>query len=407
MKSKINISRWLYLIIGTILLLFLGLIYAWSIFKVPFTEVFPNWSVSQLSMTFTISMIFFCLGGFTGGQLMKKIKPACIICVSAVLLFTGFLGTSMIGSLRNNTALILLYLFYGILCGGGVGIGYNCVISTVNKWFSDKAGLSSGVLLMGFGFGGLLFGGLVNALIGSMGLFRTFRTLAVAVSAVLIIGSFFMKLPEQTARDQANADDGQKNLKTGGMLTDSRFWLFILWSVLLNSAGLLVINSAASIALAYGAPALLGLLVSVFNGAGRVILGGMFDKYKRKITLLSDTIFVLTAGIFLTFGAASNVVWLILIGLLVTGIGYGGVPAITSAFVHSEFGPKFFSVNFSLATFSLIPAAIIGPMVSSILIEKSGGSYDVIFIMIIALAVLGGIAFFFLNAAADKKKKQL
>ncbi|MFQ8601808.1 MAG: MFS transporter [Anaerovoracaceae bacterium] len=335
MMGKTHITRWIYLIIGTVLLLLLGLIYAWSIFKAPFTEVFPTWSVSQLSMTFTISMIFFCLGGFASGQIIKKVKPAFVMCISAAFLFSGFLGVSAIGKFENDVALILLYIFYGIMCGSGVGLGYNCVISTVNSWFSDKAGFSSGILLMGFGFGGLLFGGLVSILIDNVGLFAAFRILSVAAVIILVAGSFFMKASEEIVQESDREYDGRNNLKTGEMLRDSRFWLFILWSVLLNSAGLLVINSAANIAFVYGAPTLFGLFVSVFNGAGRVILGGAFDKYRRKITLLLDTVFVFTAGALLISGDFTNHVWLILIGLFVTGIGYGGVPAITSAFVHS------------------------------------------------------------------------
>ena len=54
-----NNKRWLYLGVGTILLIFCGLIYGWSLFKEPFGQVYPDWSLSQLSMTFTISMVFF------------------------------------------------------------------------------------------------------------------------------------------------------------------------------------------------------------------------------------------------------------------------------------------------------------------------------------------------------------
>ena len=42
-------NRWLYLGMGTVTLLFLGLIYAWSIFRTPIGEIFTGWSISQLS----------------------------------------------------------------------------------------------------------------------------------------------------------------------------------------------------------------------------------------------------------------------------------------------------------------------------------------------------------------------
>ena len=69
-------------------------IYGWSLFKAPFGEVYPDWSLSQLSMTFTISMVFFCLGGFVAGKLAAKLKPRYIIMLSGLLLLVGFFGVS-------------------------------------------------------------------------------------------------------------------------------------------------------------------------------------------------------------------------------------------------------------------------------------------------------------------------
>ncbi|MDE8734254.1 MFS transporter [Eubacteriales bacterium DFI.9.88] len=390
-------NRWVYLFTGMALLLFLGLIYAWSIFKAPFSEIYPQWSIPQLTLTFTISMIFFCLGGFWGGLLYKKIKAMIIIWISALLLFIGFFGVSLINGQDSHSSLYLLYLCYGVFCGTGVGIGYNCVISTVNQWFPDRTGFSSGLLMMGFGCGGLVFGGVVKILIHMAGLFSAFRTLAVMGAVILVIGSFFMKPPESVSANKIEKKAELKSCTTKEMLTDARFWIFILWAVLINSTGLLVIGNAANIALAFGAPALLGLLVSVCNGLGRVILGTMYDKFRQKRTILADCMFIFIAGLSLTAGSVTGRTPLILFGLLVTGIGYGGGPALTSAFIHSEFGPKYFPVNFSIGTFSLIPAAIIGPMISSVLIEKSGGNYNSTFMMILILALLAGICWHLLN----------
>ena len=99
----------------------------------------------------------------------------------------------------------------------------------------------------------------------------------------------------------------------------------------------------------------------------------------------------------MTGGAFTNNMILVLIGLLISGIGYGGGPALTSAFIHDEFGPKYFPVNFSVGTFSLIPAAIIGPTLAGFLVEKSGGTYNSTFITIIVFALFAGICWNFLR----------
>ena len=78
-------KKYFILGLGTLLLLFCGLIYAWSLFRTPFQEMFPQWSVSQLSMTFTVSMVFFCLGGFISGRLLMKKGASFVISLSALL----------------------------------------------------------------------------------------------------------------------------------------------------------------------------------------------------------------------------------------------------------------------------------------------------------------------------------
>ena len=190
-----SVNRWIKLIAGTFMLLFLGLLYAWSIFNAPFKSVYESWTVSQVSMTFTISMIFFCLSAFVAGNLAKKISTQNILRIAAVMLFVGFFGVSMLNPEDSATSLILLYILYGFLCGSGVGMGYNAIISTVNKSFADRAGLASGVMLLGFGLGGIVLGGTVGSVIEKIGLFPTFRILGILIAVVLFVGSIFITPP--------------------------------------------------------------------------------------------------------------------------------------------------------------------------------------------------------------------
>lgn len=380
-----NNKRWLYLGVGTILLIFCGLIYGWSLFKEPFGQVYPDWSLSQLSMTFTISMVFFCLGGFVAGKLSAKLKPKYIIMISGLLLLIGFFGVSRLNPENSASSLTMLYVCYGVLGGTGVGFSYNSVISTMNKWFPDKPGLASGIMMMGFGLGALILGSVATSLVASKGVFTTFMILGIIIFVVLVVGSLFIKNPE-APKGEGGAAPALEGMTTGEMLKTSSFWIFIIWCIIANSAGLMVINSAASIAIAFGAPAIVGMVVSVFNGAGRVIIGGVFDKLGRKNTMLINMVVMAVAGVSLFFGAKTSAMILILLGLLCMGISYGGNPTISSAFINREYGPKHFPVNFSLGNFSLIPAAILGPMISSKLVESAGGKYDTTFLAIIICA---------------------
>ncbi|MBO5513024.1 MAG: MFS transporter, partial [Mogibacterium sp.] len=188
-------NRWLYLGMGTVTLLFLGLIYAWSIFRTPIGEIFTGWSISQLSLTFTISMIFFCLGGFAGGLMSKSMSLRVRMLISAAMLLIGFFVVSMMKADEPGKSLTMLYIFYGVFGGGGVGVAYNGIIGSLNKWFPDKVGLASGIMLMGFGLGGLALGSVVNSMIGSMGVLAVFRILAIAIAVICVLAAIIIKVP--------------------------------------------------------------------------------------------------------------------------------------------------------------------------------------------------------------------
>ena len=56
MNNNIKTSyRWFILVSSVFAMLFAGIIYAWSILKVPFASDF-GWKAEQLSLNFTITM---------------------------------------------------------------------------------------------------------------------------------------------------------------------------------------------------------------------------------------------------------------------------------------------------------------------------------------------------------------
>ncbi|MBO5513160.1 MAG: MFS transporter, partial [Mogibacterium sp.] len=308
----------------------------------------------------------------------------------------------------------MLYIFYGVFGGGGVGIAYNGIIGSLNKWFPDKVGLASGIMLMGFGLGGLALGSVVNSMIGSMGVLAVFRILAIAIAIICVLAAIIIKVPgeEDSAAlaelalkaNPAKAVDTNaapvKNYSAVEMLKTPKFWFFTIWAILLNSAGLLVINSAANISVAFGGTAVLGMIVSLFNGAGRIVAGNNFDRFGRKTSTLVNNAFMLAAGILLVLGGMTGAYIFILCGLVFVGLAYGGCPTITSAYINKAFGPANFPTNFSIANFSLIPAATIGPMISSALLESAGGSYNTNFYAIVGFSVAAAVFWVLLNGAS-------
>ena len=70
-RSKTSSFRWAELIVGTIILLVLGSLYAWSTYRGTLVDEF-GWSISSAQLTFSISMMAFCLGSLVSGIIIAK-----------------------------------------------------------------------------------------------------------------------------------------------------------------------------------------------------------------------------------------------------------------------------------------------------------------------------------------------
>jgi OFA family oxalate/formate antiporter-like MFS transporter len=389
-------KRWLYLFTAILVLLFMGLIYAWSIFRVPFSALYPDWTGSQISMTFTISMMSFCIAGYVSGLLSHRVSFRMRLVITMTLVFAGFFGVSLMDPSDSHASLVMLYLCYSVVSSFGLGMGYIAIVSTLTGWFPDKIGLASGLLFMGYGLGGLVLGVAANALISAIGLLPTFRVLAFASLLVLMLGVIIIKTPHEVERS-ANAGGGAGrtgDVRPSDMVRTRDFWWYIAWIILIDSAGLLVVNSAANISLAFGGTAVLGLAVSLFNGFGRIVAGVNFDHKGFVFASCFTVLLLIAAGAVLSLGSASSSLTMVVYGMLLVGMAYGAIPTLTSSYFNSVFGPTWFATNFSIAGFALIPAAFVGPMLSTHLLESAGGAWNTNFYAIF-IAGVGALLIWF------------
>jgi OFA family oxalate/formate antiporter-like MFS transporter len=351
-------------------------------------------------------MVSWCVGGFLAGKLSARIAPRFIVRIAAALLFVGFAVLSlMLDRKAQSKSLIVLYIGYGVLVGLGDGMVYNTVLSCVLKWYEKGTGLAAGILLFGFGFGALALGWFVNFLIDTVGGIKwTFIVLGALMAGITLTCSVLMVPPDKviSKKEEVKSEENKREYRLGEMLGTPAFWFVALWQVAVATVSLLVINSAANIALAFGLPALLGLMVSVFNGLARPFVGSLFDRLGRNAAMLIDTAFVLAGGTALLLATLSKNGALGVAGLALIGMGYGGAAACSSTTINRFFGQKYYGVNLAANNFIMVPAALIGPLVSSRLQEVSGGDFLTTFILTLAVAVVGFLLSFGLTATARK-----
>lgn len=393
------------MLLGAIAMLFSGIIYAWSILKAPLSEEF-GWSPSALALNFTLTLCFFCIGSIISSQLSKRIGPRFTVLISCVLLFLGFYFTS-----RMTGNIIVLYISYGGMAGLGIGMIYIMILSVTNSWFPDKKGTSAGILMMSFGFGSLILGKVAESMFSSdyFGWRKAYLTLGISISIIISVCGLLLKKPPETTRfPEPKIPKGQKitesfetqDFTTKEMLKRFSFWEFFFYAILVCAVGATVISFARDLALSVGASAALAStlagILSLFNGVGRIVFGLIFDALGRKKTMIISNLITIAAPLMILISLKLNSLPLSVVGLCLTGMGYGSAAMMSSAFISAFYGLKHFPLNYSIANTILIPSSFSATL-ASYLMTASGG-YVAPFIMLLSCAVVA----LYLNTIIDK-----
>lgn len=392
-KTTINV-RWFMLAVGVLAMLFAGVVYAWSILRVPFMEEL-EFSTNDLALNFTLTMSFFCLGGVLSSNFVRLIGTKLTIAASGLFAGLGFVLTSFIPA----GSVILLYITYALVSGFGIGVAYIVIISTVNAWFPDRKGLSSGALMMGFGASSLVLGNLADSLFKSDMVWRnTYILLGIMLGAVLMLSALFInrpgsdvKLPAPKAA-KGKRDEGfePRDYTPSEMLKRFTFWRAFVCLICITAVGSSVISFARDLAISVDASAslattLVGVL-AICNGLGRIITGAVFDAMGRRFTMIASNILTIVAAGTTLLAVSISSLPLCIIGLCLTGMSYGTSPTVASAFVMSFYGQKHFATNLGFMNFNLMAASFMATACSALLTATNG--YTAPFVLLLCLSVV-------------------
>src|SRR5476651_1733050 len=196
-------NRWAIAAAGVVMQMALGAVYAWSVFRIPLTRAF-GWTISEVTLTFTIAIFVLGLAAFGGGLWMRRVGPRTVALTAGALYGAGVGLASLAGG-----RLWWLYCSYGLIAGVGLGLGYIVPVATLVKWFPDKRGLITGLAVAGFGAGALITAPVATHLIASVGVLRTFAILGAAYFVAVTGGALFMRNPPD-GYQPPSARDGLK-----------------------------------------------------------------------------------------------------------------------------------------------------------------------------------------------------
>jgi OFA family oxalate/formate antiporter-like MFS transporter len=415
-------NRWLVAIMGTLLQLCLGTVYAWSYFQKPLCEGY-GWSNTQVAWAFSTAICFLGLAAAWGGINLAKYGPTKLAMGGGFLFGSGYL----LGALALHTqSLPLLYIGYGVIGGSGLGLGYVTPVATAAKWFPDKKGFITGMVVMGFGLGALLMSKFFAPMLmeyTNKNLVHVFGYLGVIFLILTVpIGSFIKNppagymppgyTPPAAPTNAAGQITEEVIAPTSTYILSGKFimmWLIFFCNI---SAGIAIIgfqspllqdlyikNDAeyASVkdlrakevlektekkeimtkeereklglmtkALAGFGATLIGIS-ALFNGLGRFFWGGLSDKIGRVQafrTLIGSQILVFVALVYTGNPILFGVLFCYI--LLCYGGGFGTMPS----FVLDVFGAKMMPTVYGIILTAWSMAGIAGPQIAAIIKDK-------------------------------------
>lgn len=369
-------NRWFIALAAIGLHISIGSVYAWSVLTRPIMADM-GFTLSQTTWTFSLAILMLGLSAGFLGSFAEKIGPKKSGLLAMLFWVTGLLGTAYALSIHNLT---LLYLFYGIIGGIGLGIGYITPVSTLVKYFPNRPGFATGLAIMGFGFASLIAGPLMQYLVAQVGLVDTFIILGVIYLVIMGASSLYLKAPQPKHPTRTTKDKSAMYVHTHGMLANDamKTWQFgaLWWVFFINitcGIGLLSLASPMAqeaIGMTPTAAASLVGIIGIFNGGGRIAWSTISDYLGRAQTYILFFIIEIVA-FYLLAQTNSALTFQILILLIITC--YGGGFSCMPAYLADLYGIRQLSTIHGRILTAWGLAGIAGPMLVSYFHEAGYG----------------------------------
>jgi OFA family oxalate/formate antiporter-like MFS transporter len=383
-------NRWTIAIAGVFLQVALGAVYAWSVFRVPLAKQF-GWSISEVTLTFTISIFVLGISAFFGGLWLNRKGPRIVAITGGFLYGMGVFLASF-----SDHKLWWLYLTYGVIGGIGLGFAYIVPVAVLVKWFPDRRGLITGIAVGGFGAGALVTAPIATRLIQSVGVLQTFAYLGIAFLIVTVIAGYFMQNPPEGWRPEGwkptASEVSQRaghDYTLGEALRTWQWWALWLLLFLNTSAGISVISQESPLfqelarVTAVAAASMVGI-ASIGNAFGRVFWAWASDSITRRATFV--VMFLTQAVLFWilpSINSASVLTFVTFVILMCYGGGFGTMPA----FVADYFGSKNVGPIYGLMLTAWGFASAFGPLLIAYMRQSSGTYRGALHVIALVMAV--------------------
>ena len=374
-----NFSRGLFLIQSIMMMVLLGTVYVWGVFRVEVESLYGiNASLSGLP--YMVSLVSYALAMLIAGKWMATHRTHFVI--AGVVLFVGGLWLS---SVVDN--IYALTLTYGLCVGTGVGFLYGVPMYLVQKTFHKNVGLITGFILMGFGLSNTLMTPVVTSLLTMYSIQSTFSILGWAALLVflLCIWPLFQSIPNQ-AKIEA-----KETMSFDLHAFRSLYVVFVLSLI----SGLTIIGLSYRIGVVNygfdeGFVTIAIAVFALFNGLSRPFFGQLVDRFGFFKVAFFSLISLVISGLISVFNGG-QFPWLYAISYGAFWFGLGNWMALMPLSIQTLFPKTMFAKLYGVLFTAYGLAAIIGTLFSGAILDLTSSTWPIYVAIVFANSVNLGL----------------
>jgi len=363
-----------------------GAYYSFGIFYKPVLIEF-GWMRAQTALAFSLATALTGVMNAVSGILTDRFGPRRVLLCFGVFLGGGYLLMSSVTSLWQ------FYLFYGVMIGIGMGGPGVPILSTIPRWFAERRGMMSGVVMAGIGLGAVVMPSLASHMIQAYNWRTSYLTVGGIVLLVVSLGASVIRrgpLKDAEAADGTGVDtqaSAFSGLKT--VAATRQFWMvcamFLCFGCCLLTTMVHLAPHATDMGLTSQEAAGLLAIIGGVSIVSKMAIGYLVDRIgSRKVFMMGFA--ALSLNYCLLFAASQT--WMLYLFAGLFGMAYAGCVTPQATLVAELFGLHSIGAILGLAVLCLHIGGAIGPWVAGLIFDTAG-SYRLAFVMLVVITIIG------------------
>ena len=372
-----------------------------------FTAIFEpiagefGWSYTSISIAASIRGLEAGLLAPVAGIIVDRWGPRRLIFGGVLCIGLGLLLLSQIHSLG------MFYVAFILMSLGISSCGISVTVTAVANWFRRRVGLATGIMICGYGSGGIL----VPLMVRLIDVYDWRTAIGIMGIGMLVIGlplSLLMRhkpeqygyLPDGEERSAVlSGEEAVKQLPKEVSITARQamrtrtFWFVVLavmpQFIVVPAVVTHVMPYLSSIGIVRATAGLVTTAIPLLSIGGRFGFGWFADRYVPK-RMAALALIMVTLGLVCFEYVSLGWGWLLVLFLVLFGFGYGGINTMVGILLRVHFGRGNFGTIIGFAWGILMLGTMVGPPIAGWVFDN-WGSYQGTWLVMAGSTFIGAI----------------